>query len=155
MLSVIWWYLDPGCQTTDEERRYKVYSHSPILCISTRCPLWLGAVTLQENLSAQMLHWYRLSLSCILCCVRGFHGHATLPLTNTAIPVSINNWPNFLREEQIPVVCNLYGGKTHSEYHVTSRFCTALWCKTDTACAALYRIMFWERIFCTELGIYL
>ena len=105
-----------------------------LLSHSVRCPLWLESVTVQK-LSQLRYYWYcfRLMYS-VLYCSR-FHRHATLPLTNTAILANINNWRFLQREEQIPVVCNLYGEKNTSKHHVTSRVCvcTALCFKAETA----------------------
>jgi hypothetical protein len=67
----------------------------------------------------------------VLYCGR-LHGHATLPLTNTAILANINNWRNLQKEEQIPVVCNLYGEK-NTENIAWRHVCRALCYKTETA----------------------
>jgi hypothetical protein len=84
----------------------------PLLSLSVRCPLWLDFVTVTKALSAQMLHWYCFFLMYIVLYCARYQRHATLPLTNTAILANVNNWRFLQKEEQIPAVCNLYGGRT-------------------------------------------
>jgi hypothetical protein len=67
----------------------------------------------------------------VLYCGR-FHRHATLPLTNTAILTNINNQQNLQTEEQIPIVCNLYGEK-NTQNITLHHVCSAVCYKKETA----------------------